>query len=116
MNQAQYTTQPGQISSPTSPLPRGGVGGGRWRRFPRRRSNHLGTYDPLNQFVAAYTMQAVLDYIKPPKNLPGHHLQTACEFVHSPEGRDLIAYTGRLPQSLVRRALESHLPEWEVQP
>jgi hypothetical protein len=58
---------------------------------PRKPVILPSSYDPVRRFVAAYTVQAVMDYFYPPKKLPLKHRQSAIEFVHSLDGQQLIA-------------------------
>jgi len=61
------------------------------QKRPARTVTLPPNYDPGRRLIAGYVMQAVLDYVFPPKSLSRSDRQSAVEFVHSPEGCDLIA-------------------------
>lgn len=51
-------------------------------------------YDPWRRFAAAYTLQALLDYFYPIALLTPSERDSAVQFVHSTEGRQLINALG----------------------
>jgi hypothetical protein len=62
-------------------------------------------YDPGRRLIAGYVVQAVLDYLYPPKSLTPSERQSALEFVHSPEGHELIAEFLPAPPERIKRVL-----------
>ena len=66
------------------------------------------SYDPVRRFVAAYTVQAVMDYLYPPKCLTPQERLSAIEFIHSPDGQQLIAQFNISPDKIQQRFEEMY--------
>ena len=63
-------------------------------------------FDPVRRLIAAYTVQAVMDFLYPPKCLTSKERQSAAEFVQSEEGQLLIAQFDISPDKIEQRLQE----------
>jgi hypothetical protein len=51
-------------------------------------------YNPIRRLIAAYTVQAAIDYFYPTPSLAREHRQSAAEFILSEDGQYIIEYFG----------------------
>ena len=73
--------------------------------IPKRISGRVPAhYDPIRRLIAAITVLAITDYVRPPKNLAEGDRQSDKQFVHDQTG--LIADFAQVNEETVAKMLD----------